>query len=211
MELGQRETRLDLFDIEASLPLFQRFIEFVPDGVLGVRETGAIVFANVQAEKMFGYARDALLGRPMDILVPERFRGAHTRHRTDYFAVPHMRPMGTGLEFHGLRADGSEFEVEISLSAIQSGRGTIVLTVIRDVAESIGAKRAERLLKAEPAPPPGLEDLVAAIVADADLLASQLTDFPDLQAVVTRLRDTALQVADADADDADDLQSTSLA
>lgn len=213
MDLGQKELRLDVFDFEASLPLFQRFIEFVPDGVLGVRETGVIAFANAQAEKMFGYTHEALVGRSMEMLVPERFRGAHPRLRADYHAVPRIRPMGTGLELHGLRADGSEFAAEISLSAIQSGRGTVVLTVIRDVSEHFGAERAARRLKTAAAQDlprrsqrdrrsavapvtQSLEDALDEILADTDLLASQLSDRPELQAVIERLRVAVLRAAD---------------
>lgn len=192
-----KDPQIDLFDFEASLPMFQRFIEFVPDGVIGARETGLIAFANVHAEEIFGYERDALLGRPMEILVPERFRGVHSHHTADYFEDPRMRPMGTGPELYGLHADGSEFRVEISLSAIQSARGTFVLSVIRDVSEQIDAKRtrphsiaAAALVSNDPAGP------LAKILEETDFLASRLTNRPDLHESIDRLREAASQTAD---------------
>jgi PAS domain S-box-containing protein len=196
-----KDPQIDVFDFETSLPMFQRFIEFVPDGVIGVRETGLIAFANVNAEEIFGYERGALLGRPMEILVPERFRDAHALHTAEYFNEPRMRPMGAGPELYGLRSDGSEFRVEISLSTIQSGRGMFALSVIRDVSEQNDAKRALPQSIPEPAPGPApdtndLTDPVAQILKETDFLASRLTNRPDLHESIDRLRDAATQTAD---------------
>jgi PAS domain S-box len=192
-----KDPQIDVFDFETSLPMFQRFIEFVPDGVIGVRETGLIAFANIHAEEIFGYERDALLGRPMEILVPERFRGAHALHTAEYFNEPRMRPMGAGPELYGLRSDGSEFRVEISLSTIQSGRGMFALSVIRDVSKQIDAKRARPHSITAPAPNTNdLTDPVAQILKETDFLASRLTNRPDLHESIDRLRDAATQTAD---------------
>lgn len=192
-----KDPQIDVFDFETSLPMFQRFIEFVPDGVIGVRETGLIAFANVNAEEIFGYERNALLGRPMEILVPERFRGAHALHTAEYFNQPRMRPMGAGPELYGLRSDGSEFRVEISLSTIQSGRGMFALSVIRDVSKQIDAKRARPHSITAPAPNTNdLTDPVAQILKETDFLASRLTNRPDLHESINRLRDAATQTAD---------------
>src|SRR5207253_5933023 len=93
-----------------------------------------IQIVNRQTEVLFGYPRAELLGQPVEVLLPERFRGRHVGHRTGYQDNPHTRPMGTGLELFGLRRDGSEFPLEISLSPMTSEDGeTLIISNIRDV------------------------------------------------------------------------------
>lgn len=136
MSTNVSEPGLDLFDIEQVLPLFKRFIELVPDGVIGVNEIGRIVFANRRAAEIFGIEPDALAHRPLESLVPQRFRGKHIRLQTGYIEDPRTRPMGSGLELNGLREDGTEFPVDVSLTTIQSSRETIVLAFVRDLSEA---------------------------------------------------------------------------
>ncbi len=136
--------------IRAETPL-SGLVEAVPDAIVGVNACGVIVLVNSQAERLFGYEPGALLGRPVEILVPPPSRGAHPKHRMGYFASPHSRPMGAVKELSGLRQDGTEFPAEISLSDIETDRGTIVTAAIRDVSDRQRADiRFRGLLEAAP-------------------------------------------------------------
>jgi PAS domain S-box-containing protein len=122
----------------------KKFIEGTPDALLVVDERGHIVLANSQAETLFDYGPDELLGEPVERLVPGRYRHAHVDHRHAYFARPGVRPMGAGLELFGQRKDGSEFPVEISLSPLDLDGEVFAMAAIRDIGER---KRAEQALR----------------------------------------------------------------
>ncbi|HLH62705.1 MAG TPA: PAS domain S-box protein [Ktedonobacteraceae bacterium] len=114
---------------------FRSLIETVPDALLMVDEQGRIALVNHQAEQLFGYSRQELLGRDLEYLLPERFRALHLQHRYTYLQGPTVRPMGLGLELYGRRKDGSEFPVDISLSPIQTIAGFFIISSIRDTTE----------------------------------------------------------------------------
>jgi protein-histidine pros-kinase len=116
---------------------FRELLESAPDAMVIADRDGRIVLLNDQAERLFGYARAELLGQPIELLIPERFREPHVRHRDAYVAQPRRREMGAGLELYARRKDGTEFRVEISLSPIQSESGLWIISAIRDVTDRV--------------------------------------------------------------------------
>jgi len=123
---------------------FQLVVETAPNAIVVTDQAGTIVMVNTQAEQVFGYARTELVGRPVDMLVPDRFRGHHPTLRKTFFDDPRPRLMGAGRDLYGLRKDGSEFPIEIGLTPIETGQGTMVLSAIVDITARKAAELALR-------------------------------------------------------------------
>ncbi len=122
-------------------------LESATQAIVSVDASGKIVLANARTEEMFGYPRNELLGRTIEMLLPESSRGKHVRQRADYMAKPRVRPMGIGMELAGRRKDGSEFPVEVSLSYIRTEEGVFAIAFVSDISQR--KKLEEQLMHAQ--------------------------------------------------------------
>jgi protein-histidine pros-kinase len=149
----------DISADDTSEAYFKNILESAPDAMVIIDHYGKIAVVNAQAERMFGYSRQDMLGQEVEMLLPVSVREHHISHRASFSGDPHLRPMGLDMDLHGRRKDGSEFPVEISLSPVTSASGAFVSSVIRDVTsrkkmeqELIDARQAaERANKANSA------------------------------------------------------------
>lgn len=138
----------DITESKQADERFRQAVESAPNGMVMIDARGQIVLVNTQTERLFGYRRDELLGQPVELLVPERFRGQHPDHRVGFFARPQVRSIGIGRDLYGRRRDGSEFPVEIGLNPIKIDDRLLVLSAVVDITER---KSAEATLRASEA------------------------------------------------------------
>jgi len=127
------ETIVDISDREDLERMFERIVEAAPCGMVMIDGRGRIVLVNPQAESMFGYARDELIGHALETLLPEGFRGKHGAHQRDFAKAPSMRQMGVVRDLTARRKDGSEFPVEVGLSPVPAKQGGLVLAAVTDI------------------------------------------------------------------------------
>ncbi|MCZ7395458.1 MAG: PAS domain S-box protein, partial [Candidatus Methanoperedens sp.] len=149
--LRQRITELEKSETELgkTRAMFQGLFECAPDAIVVVNSEGRIVEANTQAEKIFGYSKNELLDKPVEVLIPERFRKRHYEHMRSYMSKPRIRFMGSELELYGLRKDGIEFPVDIALGPLETKDGIMVLSIVRDITEHMRMEEALRTSEAK--------------------------------------------------------------
>ncbi len=141
----------DITDRKKAEGKFRSLLEAAPDAMVIVQHDGRIELVNSQTELLFGYTREEMLGQPVELLMPDRFRTKHTGHRGQFFGQPQARTMGAGLELHARRKDGTEFPVEISLSPLDTEDGMLAMSTIRDITERKNAEQEfKALLEAAP-------------------------------------------------------------
>ncbi len=143
---SRRDATIDTADAR-----FGSLLDAAPDAMVAAAPDGNIVWVNLQVEQLFGYSREELLGQPVDMLLPEGVRAGHAEHRQRYLQDPRDRPMGEGRQFAACRKDGSEFPVEVSLSALSDDEGALVCAAIRDVTDRVEGEVERESLRAEAA------------------------------------------------------------
>jgi PAS domain S-box-containing protein len=139
----------DITDRKRIEAKFQGLLEAAPDAIVAIDERGIVRLANRQAEALFGYTREELLGQNIDILVPTRVQHVHPKHRASYFANPLARPMGAGIRLAARRKNGSEFPVDISLSSLETEDGVLVSAAVRDITDRKRAEEEQSRLEAK--------------------------------------------------------------
>jgi PAS domain S-box-containing protein len=134
-------------DVGVEDAVLRTVLQHAPDGILMTDEAGEILYANRRAHELFGFGADALRGRSVDDLLPDRVREVHRAHRARYRSEPHVRAMGVGLLLFGRRADGTEFPVEVGLSPSATDEGLRVVAIVRDVTDRLEAEAHQRMVR----------------------------------------------------------------
>jgi PAS domain S-box-containing protein len=142
--LKSRSTVFDTTEQRKAEAKFKGLLDASPDALVIVNQSGAIVLVNAQCETVFGYKKHELIGQPVELLIPNKFKDVHPGHRATFFSDHRPRPMGNGLELFSVRKDGTEFPVEISLSPVQTNEGILVSAAIRDI--SARKREEEKML-----------------------------------------------------------------
>lgn len=195
---------------EIASDLHRLAVELSPSGLLVTDERGTIVLVNREVERLFGYAREELVGKPVEVLVPERMRAVHERHRAIFVRAPARRPMGAGRDLVGRRKDGSEIPIEIGLNAIPTQHGVFVLSSIVDLSERREAARRlreseERLRQSQKLEAVGLlaggiahdfNNILHGILSHAELVRPAVSEIADVSHDVDRIAAAALRGRD---------------
>jgi len=138
----------ELRDFEKAASNSMKLVETAPDAMVIVNQNGQIILVNAQTESLFGYSRDELLGKAVEILIPEKFKHSHQKHTKKYSTNPKTRKMGQGMDLFGVKKNGSTFPIEISLSPLKTEKSLYVSAAVRDVTErKIAEREREALLQ----------------------------------------------------------------
>jgi PAS domain S-box-containing protein len=158
------------FKDETTTILMESFAE----AFLVINEQSTVMLVNRRFSELFGYEKNEIIGQQLDLIIPGRFRAAHKEHARNYFKAPHVRPMGRGLELKGLKKDGSEFPVEVSISFVQSDREKLGMAFVTDITARAEAERALQNQNR------ALSDFAQTVAHDLKSLISAITGFSEL-------------------------------